>query len=71
MSNYSIICLNDDKEVIKFEDVEVETLGEMLWEVSPYLILVPKDQNVIMMSASSLHPSLNFLKDLKKLLKNP
>jgi len=25
------------------EDVEVETIGEMLWDVSPYLILVPKE----------------------------
>jgi len=40
--HYSIICLNDDKDIMKSDEVDAYTLSEMISGASPYLILIPK-----------------------------
>ena len=65
------MCLNDDKEIIKNEDVEVQNLAEMMFEASPYLILIPKSPATIVMSASSQYRGLCLLKDVRQLCTDP
>jgi hypothetical protein len=65
--HYSIIVLNDDKEIVKNQAVDEQIMAEMISEASNYLILIPKSQDTIMMSASSQYLPLCFLKDIKKL----
>ena len=51
--HYSIICLNDDKEIINKEDIDAYHLADMIQEASPYLVLIPKADATIPMNASS------------------
>lgn len=66
---YSIICLNDEKEILKREELDTYHLAELISEASPFLVLIPKAETTIPMSASSQYSSLCFLKDTKKLSK--
>jgi len=68
-AHFTIICLNDDKEILKKEDIDSYHMAEMITEASPYLVLIPKTEATILMSASSQYPSLCLLKDAKKLCK--
>jgi len=52
-AHYSIICLNDDKEILSKEDIDAYNLAEMIQEASPYLVLIPKAEATIPMSTSS------------------
>jgi hypothetical protein len=66
-NHYSIICLNDDKEMINPEGLDEDTLAEMMSIASPSLILIPKGQVSIIMSASSQYTCICLYKDIKKL----
>ena len=70
-AHYSILCLNDDKEILKNEEQDEQDLAEMISESSPYLILIPKSSSAILVSASSQYRCLCLLKDAKKLGKAP
>lgn len=70
-AHYSILCLNDDKEILKSEEQDEQDLAEMISESSPYLVLIPKTSSAILMSASSQYRCLCLLKDAKKLSKAP
>jgi hypothetical protein len=67
-SHYSIIVLNDDKDIVQKNDEQ--DLSDMIQEASPFLILIPKSNNSILMSSSSQYQCFCFLKDVKKLLKD-
>ena len=66
--HFSVIILNDDKDILK--DTEESDLGDMLQDKSAYLILIPKSQDAIIMSSSSQYECLCFFKDVKKLRKS-
>jgi hypothetical protein len=61
--------MNDEKEILKVEDIDAYNLAEMIHEASPYLVLIPKQEATIPMSASLQYQSLCLLKDVKKLCK--
>ena len=52
-AHYSIICMNDEKEILAKEDIDAYNLAEMIQEASPYLVLIPKAAATIPMSTSS------------------
>jgi len=70
-AHYSVICLNDDKDIIKSDELDAYTLAEMVAGASPYLVLIPKSPATILMSASKQYECLCLLKDVKKLRKAP
>jgi len=47
------MCLNDEKEILKKEELDGYTLAELISEASPFLVLIPKAEATITMSASS------------------
>ena len=52
-AQYTIICLNDEKEILKKEELDGYTLAELISEASPFLVLIPKAEATITVSASS------------------
>lgn len=52
-AQYTIMCLNDEKEILKKEELDGYTLAELISEASPFLVLIPKAEATITMSASS------------------
>lgn len=52
-SQYTIMCLNDEKEILKKEELDGYTLAELISESSPFLVLIPKAEATITMSTSS------------------
>lgn len=52
---------------MKNQDIDEQDLAEMIAESSPYLVLIPKNQATILISASSQYRCLCLLKDAKKL----
>lgn len=67
---FSLILLNEDKEILKKpEDWDAVSLEELL--DSPYLVMIPRSKtSCILLSQSYLYPSLCMVKDLTKLAKN-
>jgi len=59
--------MNDDKEILKLEEVEEDTLAELTFEAAPHLVLIPKHQGIITASASSLYKCHVFFEDLRTL----
>ena len=55
--NFSLILLNDDKEIIKENDIDQWKIQDLILNKSAYLIIVPKnDLETIMVSTSNLFP---------------
>ena len=52
-AQYTIMCLNDEKEILKKEELDGYTLAEMISESSPFLVLIPQAEATITMSTSS------------------
>lgn len=40
--HFTIVCLNDDKELVPIASIDAYKLAEMVMDASPYLILIPK-----------------------------
>jgi len=45
--------MNDEKEIIKDQDLDSFLMAEMIEEASPYLIIIPKTKDTILKSGSS------------------
>jgi len=64
---FSLIMMNDDKEISSKKDHDLWQVQEMLSQKSPYLVLIPAGQANVMASASTLYRTVCFLKDQCKL----
>jgi hypothetical protein len=58
---FTIISMDDEKEIVKNLKIDGYTLAEQIQEASPYLVLIPKYQNTIVLSASSQFQGLCLL----------
>jgi hypothetical protein len=64
-AHFSIVVLNDDKDIVERQKLDSFHLAEMISDASPYLILIPKSQGSFMISASSQYQNLCLLEDLR------
>mmetsp|Transcript_29535 Transcript_29535/g.44966 ORF Transcript_29535/g.44966 Transcript_29535/m.44966 type:complete len:171 (+) Transcript_29535:7704-8216(+) len=65
---FTVIVMNDDKEILNLEEVDEDSVAEMFFESSPSLVLMPKNPATFIASKSSLYKSLSFFEDQASLL---
>lgn len=65
--HFTIICLNDDKDIVEPEKMDSFQLAELIANASAHLILIPRLANAVMLSASSQYQNMCLLEDLSLL----
>ena len=67
-SHYTVIVMNDDKDIVEWNKLDTFHLAEMISDASPYFILIPKVPGAFLISSSSQYQNLCLLEDVRSLL---